>query len=61
MPRLDGTGPMGKGPRTGKGQGKCRKGQSPVDEPRPDNGPTITRHTGRDRGKGKRLRRGFRE
>ena len=23
MPRGDGTGPLGKGPRTGKGQGKC--------------------------------------
>jgi len=23
MPRLDGTGPMGKGPRTGRGMGNC--------------------------------------
>jgi hypothetical protein len=24
MPRRDGTGPRGKGPRTGRGRGKCR-------------------------------------
>jgi hypothetical protein len=26
MPRGDGTGPSGKGPRTGRGMGKCGKG-----------------------------------
>jgi len=25
MPRRDKTGPTGKGPRTGRGKGKCRK------------------------------------
>jgi hypothetical protein len=25
MPRLDGTGPQGKGPMTGRGLGKCKK------------------------------------
>lgn len=27
MPRFDGTGPEGKGSRTGRGQGKCGSGQ----------------------------------
>ncbi|MFP4476968.1 MAG: DUF5320 domain-containing protein [Desulfatibacillaceae bacterium] len=26
MPRQDGTGPEGRGPRTGRGAGRCRKG-----------------------------------
>ena len=26
MPRMDGTGPMGCGPRTGRGNGACRQG-----------------------------------
>ncbi len=26
MPRRDGTGPDGKGPRTGRGAGPCKKG-----------------------------------
>ena len=25
MPRMDGTGPMGQGPRSGRGQGKCSR------------------------------------
>lgn len=25
MPRFDGTGPQGKGPRTGRGMGRCAK------------------------------------
>ena len=32
MPNRDGTGPLGKGPRTGRGMGKCKilaKGKSP--------------------------------
>jgi len=28
MPNFDGTGPMGKGPLTGKGRGGCRKSRS---------------------------------
>ena len=28
MPNFDGTGPMGKGPLTGRGRGGCRKSQS---------------------------------
>lgn len=27
MPNRDGTGPAGKGPRTGKGLGRCKKGK----------------------------------
>lgn len=26
MPRLDGTGPLGQGPYTGRGMGNCRRG-----------------------------------
>ncbi len=31
MPNKDGTGPEGKGPRTGRGKGKCQ-GQGTADE-----------------------------
>lgn len=29
MPNRDGTGPQGKGPRTGRGLGDCKDGESP--------------------------------
>ena len=29
MPNRDGTGPAGKGPRTRKGRGRCKKGKQP--------------------------------
>jgi len=28
MPNFDGTGPLGKGPGTGKGRGKCKGGRN---------------------------------
>ncbi|MDY6821046.1 MAG: DUF5320 domain-containing protein [Deferribacterota bacterium] len=28
MPNFDGTGPLGKGPGTGKGRGKCKSGRN---------------------------------
>lgn len=30
MPRRDGTGPMGQGPKTGRGMGSCANVESPV-------------------------------
>ena len=36
MPRFDGTGPQGKGPKTGRGMGKCqdKKPPQPTDKKR---------------------------
>ena len=50
MPRGDGTGPMGNGPRTGWGAGSCSV------NPGPDNVPRIP---GRGFGRGLRRGRGF--
>lgn len=53
MPRRDGTGPDGKGPRTGRGLGNCvdSKGRSPGP-------PDVGRpYDGRGRGQGRRPRR----
>jgi len=44
MPRKDGTGPDGKGPRTGRGRGPCKSGPSK---------PTTRQGTGRGRGSGR--------
>ena len=43
MPRKDGTGPDGKGPKTGRGRGPCKTGPSK---------PDTRRGTGRGRGTG---------
>ena len=50
MPRGDGTGPMGSGPKTGWGAGSCS------DNPGPDNVPQMQ---GRGFGRGFGRRRGF--
>lgn len=50
MPRGDGTGPMGSGPRFGKGAGFC------AGDPRPDN---VNQMPGRGFGRGLGRRRGF--
>lgn len=43
MPRKDGTGPDGKGPKTGRGDGPCKTGTTK---------PDTRRGTGRGRGTG---------
>ena len=50
MPRGDGTGPMGHGPKTGWGTGSCS------DNPGPEN---VPRMQGRGFGRGSGRRRGF--
>ncbi len=47
MPNRDGTGPEGKGPKTGRGQGRCGGVQTNANRPR----------DGRGRGQGRGLER----
>lgn len=52
MPNFDGTGPLGKGPMTGRGLGPCAKGQKTA-----DTGPCgKVRGTGPGRGRGRNRR-----
>jgi len=52
MPNRDGTGPLGKGPGTGRGLGPCNKGQKTTDL-----GPCgMVRGTGAGRGRGRNNR-----
>jgi hypothetical protein len=44
MPRKDGTGPNGKGPKTGRGRGPCKSGPTK---------PATRRGTGGGRGRGR--------
>ena len=57
MPRFDGTGPNGQGPRTGRGLGPCEVTTDKINERRPVN-PLGTRH--RPMGRMQRNRRGNR-
>ncbi|NMC38362.1 MAG: DUF5320 domain-containing protein [Bacteroidales bacterium] len=50
MPKMDGTGPQGKGPRSGRGMGRCKKA-SPEKNSDPQG-------KGRGMGRGKGLRNG---
>jgi len=51
MPNMDGTGPQGKGPKTGRGLGKCNDTS--------DKGYTDPRGRGRGRGMGRNFNQGF--
>ncbi|HOM39465.1 MAG TPA: DUF5320 domain-containing protein [Bacteroidales bacterium] len=54
MPRMNGTGPEGKGPRTGRGLGRCRKGKNFDPESlQPGSGRNAGRGQGARRGKGR--------
>ncbi len=53
MPNMDGTGPTGKGPKSGRGLGKCNPKETP-EENRPNENLNPER---RGRGLGKRTRR----
>ena len=68
MPRNDGTGPVGTGPRTGRGLGRCGRpadGNRPVEDPRQGEGAGgYGRRRGGGPGRGfgnggRRRRRGF--
>jgi hypothetical protein len=56
MPQGDGTGPMGKGPRTGRGLGRCQDRDPSKDEGQVTSGPIrrflFNRGTKGGRGKG---------
>jgi len=54
MPQLDHKGPDGKGPETGRGLGKCKKGKKP-DLEKLGKGLGQKRHSGGGEGKGQRL------
>lgn len=56
MPRGDGTGPQGKGPRTGRGMGRCVGGavKRPIGQ-----GQGQGQGQGRGQGRGQVLRGGF--
>lgn len=61
MPHLDHTGPEGKGPRSGRGLGKCRKPEESSDdsgEYQLGKGMGMKRKTGGGRGEGRRLKSG---
>ena len=60
MPRGDGTGPQGQGPKTGRGSGKCGpKGRTPASQRQGGmgtgraQGRVAGRGEGRDQGKGR--------
>lgn len=56
MPQLNGTGPDGKGPKTGRGLGKCKKHSSEELLTRLGKGQGKRRKTGGGQGEGKRLK-----
>jgi len=57
MPHLDHTGPEGKGPKSGRKLGKCRKTEDErKDTGIPGKGTGMRRHSGGGEGRGKRLK-----
>jgi hypothetical protein len=54
MPKLNGTGPEGNGPKTGRGLGRCNK-KSPDKNEKLGTGMGKRRKTGGGEGRGKRL------
>jgi hypothetical protein len=55
MPKMNGTGPEGKGPKTGRGLGRCKKKLSEEDIKKLGKGLGERRKSGGGKGKGKRL------
>lgn len=55
MPRMNGTGPEGKGPKTGRRLGKCKNGSKEEARQRLGKGMGMRRKAGRGEGRGKRL------
>jgi hypothetical protein len=58
MPQLNSTGPEGKGPKTGRGLGRCKKASLP-EESGFGKGLGKRRHSGGGQGEGKRLKSGL--
>ena len=58
MPQMNSKGPEGKGPKTGRGLGRC-KTTSPVEESILGKGLGKRRHSGGGQGEGKRLKSGL--
>ncbi len=56
MPKLNGTGPEGKGPETGRGLGKCKKNSFEELLKRLGKGLGKRRKSGGGKGRGKRLK-----
>ncbi len=58
MPKMNGTGPEGKGPKTGRKLGKCSTDSSKEDAKKLGKGLGMRRKSGGGTGKGKRLKSG---
>ncbi len=58
MPQINGTGPEGKGPKTGRGLGKCKTNLNQEDLEKLGKGQGERRKSGGGTGKGKRLKSG---
>jgi hypothetical protein len=58
MPQINGTGPEGKGPKTGRGFGKCKKNSLKEETNKLGKGMGMRRKSGGGPGKGKRLQSG---
>jgi len=56
MPRINGTGPEGKGPKTGRGLGKCKKVPQEELIQKLGKGMGKRRKSGGGKGRGKRLK-----
>ncbi len=59
MPKLDGTGPEGKGPKTGRKLGRCKKTSDEVALNKLGKGQGLRRKSGGGKGRGKRLKSGL--
>jgi len=59
MPQLNGSGPEGKGPKTGRVLGRCKKVSSNEDANKLGKGLGMRRKSGGGTGKGKRLQNGL--
>jgi hypothetical protein len=58
MPKLDGTGPEGEGPLTGRKMGKCREVSEHEKLDKLGKGVGVRRKTGGGKGQGKRFKSG---
>jgi len=59
MPQINGTGPEGKGPKTGRRLGKCNKNSSEEEKSKLGKGLGKRRKSGGGTGKGKRQKSGL--
>lgn len=58
MPKMNGTGPEGKGPKSGRGLGSCNKNPTEELKTKLGKGLAKRRHAGVGQGEGKRHRSG---